>query len=113
MRYTATRKFVFRSYQFEPGDLFDTDAVQCDPHRARVLMNQRYIEPGYNGENATLSGKKSKTVSTQAPAANEPEQANSAEEQPEAGNEPENEPESNENSEPEAEAPKKQSKRRS
>ena len=130
MRYTVTKNFVFRGYQFNPGELFDAEEMQCDTSRARTLMNQRYIVPGYDGENAPLGNKKTKTVSKPAPAPSAPEatdpQDNEGGEGTDTENDPENEPEADsgeeesgeeesgeEESEPEEEPAPTKSKRRS
>lgn len=52
MHYTVLKPFIFRGVSFNTGDLFDTDKMSCEPHKAKQLMNTRHIVPGYTGEKA-------------------------------------------------------------
>ena len=98
MQYTVLKPFVFRGVSYVRGDLFDTDKSQCDPHRATMLMNQRYLAPGYSGQNDTSAAATAKKQGNAKAPANEPEKGKS---EPDDGNEPDNEPEEPEN-EPES-----------
>lgn len=59
--YTVIRPFTFRGIKFKVGEPFDASAVQCDSHRAHTLMSQRYIEPGYDGEEKPKAVKQAHT----------------------------------------------------
>lgn len=101
MQYTTVKPFVFRGVAFNTGDLFDTDKMSCEPHRAKTLMNTRYITPGYFKPEEKLSQpQKAEKQPTRQPESNKPDEANS---EPDDENEPEGEEEIGEENEPEGE----------
>lgn len=131
MKHTVIKPFVFRGQSFNTGDMFDTEAeaVHCDPYRARTLMNQRYITPGFDdqkGASKPPTGESGGNITTPP---SEPENGDSGAEEPsepetqedEGETDPENEPEGSEpeaqsETEPEAEQdkqPVRTSRRRS
>lgn len=94
--YTVVRAFTFRGVKFNAGEPFDAAAVQCDNHRTHVLMNQRYIEPGYDGTEEPKTPKAEPKPVHRFTRRQKPE---------EPADEPDNEPENEEPEEPDTEEP--------
>lgn len=117
MQYTTVKPFVFRGIAFNTGDLFDTDKMSCEPHRAKVLMNARYITPGYaEAEKSPSKPQKIEKQPTRQPESNEADKANSEPDDDDEAESKENGEENgleNEPDEPEPVQPRRASRRRS
>lgn len=103
MQYTVIKPFVFRGVSYVSGDLFDTDESLCDPHRAKTLMHQRYLTPGYSEQKAASAGQKAKKQANAKAPANDPQKGDSEPDDTNEPEQPENEPEQHDGEEHDAE----------